>query len=142
MISIHNLVHHKIGNNIFFNILFASICLISHFVCFAHLLCLKSFQATKREYKTLPRSFQEARKTSDRKKESNSQASSHPSRVISDANRIRHHDGHSHADGDHSAMYNFNVGLSNLISGGIHFFGNLGRRKSSNTSRSSSPPPR
>ena len=115
--------------------------LLQHSIGFPHKNAF-NFQATKREYKTLPRSFQEVRKSSDKKKESNSQASSHPTRVVSDANKIRHQDGHSNADGDHSAMYNFNVGLSNFISGGIHFLGNLGRRKSNNTSRSSSPPPR
>ena len=45
-------------------------------------------------------------------------------------------------EGDHSAMFNINTGLSNLISGGMHFLGQLGRRKNSGASRPSSPPPR
>ena len=99
------------------------------------------FKSTNREYKTLPRSFQEVRKASEKKK-SYSQSSSHNKEDENRSNKSRHQGGQSNIDGEHSAMFNLNMGLSNLITGGIHFLGQLGRRKNSGTSTSSSPPPR
>ena len=49
--------------------------------------------------------------------------------------------GNANLDEDNSAMHNLNVGISNLISGGINFFGQL-RRKNSASLSASSPPPR
>ena len=97
-------------------------------------------QATKREYKTLPRSFQEA-KQSGPAKEPQSQSSARAKKNVNDSNKSRSQIGNANLDEDNSAMHNLNVGISNLISGGINFFGQL-RRKNSASLSASSPPPR
>ena len=105
-------------------------------------------KATNRGYKTLPRSLQEVRK-SDRNKASTSQAHASPNTNEHEhvASKSRQPGGHANmaGDGEHGSLFNLNLsmGISNLISGGMHFLGEkLGRRKTSSVSASSSPPPR
>ena len=110
-----------------------------------HFVILK---ATNRGYRTLPRSLQEVRK-SDRNKASPSQSHASPNTNEYEhvASRSRPSGGHANTagDGEHGSLFNLNLsmGISNLISGGMHFLGEkLGRRKTTSVSASSSPPPR